>query len=97
MTDAANQNQQTAAAAAADRIIMFGAQWCGDCRRSKTLLDSLDVDYDYIDLEKVEDGADRAYAISGRTRIPVVVFPDGSHFVEPTDAELRDKLATLPA
>ena len=24
--------------------------------------------------------------------IPVVVFPDGTHFTEPTDAELADKL-----
>lgn len=75
-----------------DRITMFGAEWCSDCRRSKRLLDSLGVDYDYIDLEAVENGADRAKAISGRTQIPVVVFPDGEHFVEPTDAALRAKL-----
>ena len=37
-------------------------------------------------------GADRAKAISGRTQIPVVVFPDGTHFTEPTDAELAAKL-----
>lgn len=75
-----------------DRITMFGAQWCPDCRRSKALLDGLGIDYDYIDLEAVEDGADRALAISGRTNIPVVVFPDNTHFVEPTDPQLRGKL-----
>ena len=48
--------------------------------------------YDYVDLEVVVDGADRAKAISGRTQIPVVVFPDGTHFTEPTDAELAAKL-----
>ena len=74
------------------RVTMYGAEWCGDCRRSKRLLDSRDVDYDYIDLETVADGADRAKAISGRTQIPVVVFPDGTHFTEPTDAELAAKL-----
>lgn len=74
------------------RITMFGAQWCGDCRRAKSLLDRLDVDYDYVDLEVEDDGADRARAISGRTRIPVIVFPDNSHVVEPTDSELRAKL-----
>lgn len=76
----------------AQRITMFGAQWCGDCRRSKSLLDRLDVDYDYVDLEIVADGADRAHAISGRTQIPVIVFPDDSHVVEPSDSELRAKL-----
>ena len=75
-----------------DRILLFGAEWCGDCRRSKALLEREGVAYDYVDLEAVPDGADRAYAISGRTHIPVIVFPDGSHLVEPTDAELGAKL-----
>ncbi|MET1044751.1 MAG: glutaredoxin, partial [Microbacteriaceae bacterium] len=47
----------TFAADEAQRITMFGAQWCSDCRRSKSLLDGLGVDYDYVDLESVEDGA----------------------------------------
>ena len=76
---------------------MFGAEWCRDCRRSKTLLDSLGVAYDYVDLEAVEDGADRAHAISGRTNIPVIVFPDETHMVEPTDADLRAKLEQIGA
>jgi len=75
------------------RITLFGAEWCSDCRRSKKVLDGLDVDYDYVDLEAVADGADRAHAVSGRTRIPVIVFPDASHLVEPSDADLRSKLA----
>ncbi|WP_395245422.1 glutaredoxin family protein [Agromyces sp. MMS24-K17] len=80
-----------------DRITMYGAAWCGDCRRSKALLDRRGVDYDYIDLEVVEDGAERAKAISGRTQIPVVIFPDGTHFTEPTDAELGAKLDDVEA
>ncbi len=74
---------------------MYGAEWCGDCRRSKSLLDRLEVDYDYVDLLLVEDGADRARAISGRTNIPVIVFPDDTHMVEPSDAEVRTKLVAL--
>ena len=74
------------------RITMYGADWCRDCRRSKALLDGRGVEYDYIDLEAIPDAADRAKAISGRTQIPVVVFPDGTHFTEPTDAELVEKL-----
>ena len=80
-----------------DRITMFGTDWCRDCIRSKALLERLGVEYDYIDLERVEDGADRARAISGRTQIPVVVFPDGDHYVEPTDAQLRVKLEGIAA
>jgi mycoredoxin len=81
-----------------DTITMYGADWCGDCRRSKKLLDGMGVDYEYIDVEAIESAADEARAISGRTNIPVVVFPDGTHFTEPSDAELRAKVeATLAA
>lgn len=81
--------------ASAAPITMFGAEWCGDCRRSKKLLDTLGVAYDYVDLEAVADGADRAHAISGRTQIPVIVFEDNTHMVEPTDRDLHAKLTEL--
>lgn len=80
-----------------ERITMFGASWCIDCRRSKTLLDSLGVDYDYVDVEQSKEAADRATAISGRTSIPVIRFPDASFQVEPSDADLREKLEELGA
>ena len=84
-----------AASVAPATITMFGAEWCRDCRRSKKLLDGLGVAYDYVDLETVADGADRARAISGRTQIPVIVFADDTHLVEPSDAAVRAKLTEL--
>ncbi|GAB3617678.1 mycoredoxin [Okibacterium endophyticum] len=83
---------ETPSAETFDRITMFGADWCSDCRRSKKLLDGLGIEYDYIDLEATEGAADRARTISGRTQIPVVVFPDGTFVVEPSDRELQSKL-----
>jgi glutaredoxin-like protein len=80
-----------------ERITMYGAEWCGDCRRSKKLLDELGVDYDYVDLEADVAAADVARGISGRTNIPVIAFPDGTHVVEPSNDELREKLAALGA
>jgi len=78
-------------------ITMYGADWCIDCRRSKALLDSHSIDYTYVDVEKVVDGADAALAISGRTNIPVIVFGDGSHQVEPSNADLEAKLRAVGA
>jgi mycoredoxin len=78
-------------------ITMYGAEWCSDCRRSKKLLDDTGVSYEYIDLEVVPEAADAALAISGRTNIPVIVFADGTHQVEPSNAELEAKLAELAA
>ncbi len=78
-----------------NKVTMYGAEWCIDCRRSKKVLDTLGVDYDYVDLEADLTGADRAIAISGRTNIPVIQFTDGSHLVEPSDSELREKVTSL--
>jgi glutaredoxin-like protein len=80
-----------------DTITMYGADWCSDCRRSKKLLDGMGVEYEYIDVERQEHAADEARAISGRTNIPVIAFPDGTHFTEPSDAELRAKIEALLA
>jgi mycoredoxin len=76
-------------------ITVYGADWCRDCHRSRALLDAEGVDYRWIDLEAVEGAADEALAISGRTSIPVIVFPDGAHLVEPSDEALRAKLAAV--
>ena len=76
---------------------MYGADWCSDCRRSKALLDSKGVAYTYVDVEAVLEGADAARAISGRTNIPVIAFPDGTHQVEPSNADLEAKLIEVGA
>jgi mycoredoxin len=77
------------------RVTLFGTSTCSDCRRSRALLDSLGVDYDDIDIELSPESADRALAMTGRTSTPVILFPDGTHQVEPSDAELRSKLEAL--
>ncbi|MDT3315941.1 glutaredoxin domain-containing protein [Microbacterium oleivorans] len=77
------------------QITMFGADWCRDCRRTKAQLDGLGVDYRYIDLEAEPDAADVAREISGRTNIPVVVYPDATHHVEPSNDDVAAKLREL--
>ena len=76
-------------------IDFYGADWCGDCRRTKRLLDELKVDYNYLDVEHNADAQAKAVEISGKQSIPVVVFSDGTYFVEPSDPAMRDKLAEL--
>ncbi|WP_019147194.1 glutaredoxin family protein [Timonella senegalensis] len=88
MTEAA-----TSATPTDQGIIMYGADWCGDCRRAKAVLDREGTSYTYVDLVATPEAAEQAQAISGRPNIPVIVFPDGSHMVEPTNKELLAKLA----
>lgn len=76
-------------------ITVFGADWCRDCRRTKAQLDDLGVDYTYVDLEAEPEAAKVAKDLSGRTNIPVVVYPDATHHVEPANAEVEAKLREL--
>lgn len=79
-------------------IVMYGAQWCGDCRRSKRLLDELGVAYRYVDVEANPDEIETVKAYNdGAQSIPVIVFPDGSHLTEPSDPALKDKLTKVGA
>ncbi|MCU1410253.1 MAG: NrdH-redoxin [Rhodoglobus sp.] len=78
-------------------ITMYGADWCIDCRRAKGVIDAHEIAYTYVDVDAVVEGANAALAISGRTNIPVIVFPDGSHQVEPSNADLETKLREVGA
>lgn len=77
------------------KTMMFGADWCGDCIRAKQVFADMGVDYDYIDLVKDESAATVAREISGRTNIPVIVYPDGSFQVEPVNAEITARVEAL--
>jgi glutaredoxin-like protein len=77
---------------------MYGAQWCGDCRRSKKLLDELNVEYTYVDVEANPEEIETVIRINeGAQSIPVIVFDDGSHLTEPSDPDLRAKLSEVGA
>jgi mycoredoxin len=78
------------------RITMYGADWCGDCRRSKRYLDEHNVAYTYIDVEADLSAADKVVEINGGAKsIPVIVFDDGTHLTEPSDIALESKLEEL--
>ncbi len=74
---------------------MFGAEWCSDCRRTKKQLDGLGIEYTYVDLEAEPAAAEVAREISGRMNIPVVVYPDATHHVEPSNDDVEQKLRSL--
>ncbi|HVK23289.1 MAG TPA: glutaredoxin family protein [Actinokineospora sp.] len=79
-------------------ILVYSADWCGDCTRAKSWLRANAIPFTEIDVE--HDDAARAAAIElagGRKNIPVVVMTDGSVFVEPTNTELADALGVSVA
>jgi len=77
----------------ASGIVVFGADWCPDCRRSKRFLTEQRVPFTYVDLEKTPEATAEVERRNGGKRIiPTIVFPDGTHVTEPSNAELADRL-----
>jgi glutaredoxin len=75
-------------------VVVFGADWCGDCRQAKAWLRNNKVPFTDIDVEHDDDARRQAIELAkGRTNIPVVVLPDGSVLIEPSDAELATALS----
>ena len=75
---------------------MYGAAWCGDCRRSKRFMEENNVAFNYIDVENDPTAAAKVVEINGGAQsIPVIVFEDGTHLTEPSDNDLKAKLEAL--
>jgi thioredoxin reductase (NADPH) len=74
-------------------IKLYGAQWCPDCRRSKAFLRDQRIEFEYIDLELQPAEVNTVLELNdGKQIIPTIVFPDGSHLVEPDNGQLAQKL-----
>lgn len=71
-------------------LVVYGADWCPDVRRSRALLDAVGTPYRYVDVEADPEAEQVVRGLQGGARrIPTLVRPDGSHLVEPGDDELR--------
>lgn len=79
----------------ADKIVVYGASWCPDCRRAKQFLGEHRIDFEWID---ITDNVDAIHFVervnNGNRRIPTIVFPDGEILAEPSNAELARKTQT---
>ena len=74
-------------------IEIYGTRWCGDCSRSKRLMDKYSVTYNWTDIDEHPEFLDLVKSINnGRNVVPTIVFPDGSSLSEPSDSELMKKL-----
>jgi glutaredoxin-like protein len=74
-------------------IKIYGADWCGDCRRAKRFMDQYNVPYQWIDVQEDAEATDLVQKLNqGRRIIPTIVFEDGSILVEPSNSELARKL-----
>jgi thioredoxin reductase (NADPH) len=79
-----------------DNIIVYGAYWCPDCRRSKRFLSEHQIPYTWVDVEQDTEAQVHVEKLNdGKRIIPTIVFDDGSFLVEPSNAELAQKLGLV--
>ena len=75
------------------RITMYSTTWCGDCRRSKRLLDTHGVPYEEINIEQSPDAAKEVMRLNrGHRSVPTIVIENGPVLVEPSDRQLAEAL-----
>ena len=74
-------------------ITLYGTGWCPDCKRSKQFFGEQRVPYHYVDID--QDAESMAFVErtnNGMRSIPTIIFPDGGVLVEPSNAQLAEKL-----
>jgi thioredoxin reductase (NADPH) len=74
-------------------ITVYSTPWCPDCKRAKTFFGEHRVEYVNVDIEEVTDGIAFVENLNKGLRIiPTIIFPDGEVLVEPSNAQLAEKL-----
>ena len=80
-------------------MTVYGAAWCPHCRRLKKFLAAHRVRYAYVDIDADPSAIDRIKELQGGGQIiPTVVYPDGTHEVNPGNEALARRIGlTLEA
>jgi mycoredoxin len=78
---------------AGESIKVYGTGWCPDTARARQCLIKCGTIFDWCDIEKDPQGCAFVEKVNkGKRRVPTIVFPDGSILVEPTNAEIEEKV-----
>ena len=73
--------------------VIYGTEWCGDCKRSKKFLDRKKIPYTWVDIDDDEEAREITMKLnSGKAKVPTIVFDDDSILVEPSNFQLAEKL-----
>src|SRR3954453_18285233 len=74
-------------------IKLYGTNWCSDCKRAKQFFGEQRVHYDFVDVDADAEGMAYVEEVNkGKQVIPVILFEDGSTLIEPSNADLAQKL-----
>lgn len=76
-----------------ESIVVYGADWCADCRRARQFLTRHQIPFTWINIDQDKHAEQVVLKLNrGMRSIPTILFEDGSILVEPSNYELADKL-----
>ncbi len=79
-------------------LIMYTTQWCGFCRNLKKQLARTGIEMTEVDIERDPVAAEFVMSVNGGNQtVPTIVFPDGTTMVNPSAAQVRERLAAVSA
>jgi len=74
------------------QLILFGADWCPDCRRAKSYLSDNSVNFQFVDIDKHDWAIEKVEAINnGKRSIPTLIL-NGTSYTNPNNLKLKELL-----
>lgn len=74
------------------RVILYGADWCPDCRRAKSYLQDNGINFKYIEVDKHDWAAKKVEEINNGKRIIPTIFINDTSYTNPNNVILQDVL-----
>jgi len=79
------------------KVLMYAISTCGWCKRAKRMLNDMNIEYEYVDIdlcnyedkEKIRADITRR---GGRLLYPTIIINDKTLLTNPTEKELREAL-----
>ncbi len=72
---------------------MYATEYCSDCHRAKAFFEANHIEYLRVGLEGNEQATEFVINVNnGNRSVPTIIFPDGTILVEPSWAELKEKI-----
>lgn len=75
------------------QLILFGADWCPDCRRAKSYLNDNGVNFLFIDVDKHTWATNKVEEINNGKRIIPTILLNKKPYTNPNNAQLKGLLA----
>ena len=80
------------------QLIMYTTPWCGFCRNLKKQLARDGIEMTEVDIEQDPAACEFVMSVNGGNQtVPTVVLPEGTTLVNPTAAQVRERLAAVTA